>query len=86
MTSDPRAFLALDLGAATSSVALIGRLAHRWRLVGSLSMPATSSADALVAELIRRVAAADHALASSIGLVGDDGRVDPDRVADELPR
>ena len=38
--SDPRAFLALDLGSATSSVALIGRLAHRWRLLGSLSLPA----------------------------------------------
>ena len=86
MTSDPRAFLALDLGAATSSAALIGRLAHRWRLIGSLAGPSSSSADGLVVELIRRVAAADPALAASIGLIGDDGLVDAGRLAAELPR
>ena len=48
MTSDPRAFLAIDLGAATSSAALIGRVAHRWRLIGSLAVPSSSSADGLV--------------------------------------
>jgi hypothetical protein len=86
VTSEPRAFLALDLGAATSSAALIGRVAHRWRLIGSLSMPATSGSDALVAELIRRVAVADPALADSIGLTGDDGTVDPDALGASLPR
>ncbi|HXU86072.1 MAG TPA: hypothetical protein VN773_09715 [Verrucomicrobiae bacterium] len=86
MTSDPRAFLALDLGAASSSAALIGRLAHRWRLVGSLAMPSSSSADGLVAELIRRVGAADPTLAASIGLLDDDGTLDAGRIAAELPR
>ena len=86
MTSDPRAFLALDLGAATSSAALIGRLAHRWRLIGSLAVPASSNADGLVVELIRRVAAADPALTAAIGLADDDGVVDATRLAGELPR
>jgi hypothetical protein len=86
VTSDPRAFLALDLGAATSSAALIGRLAHRWRLVGSLTVPASSDAEALVVELIRRVAAADPALATAIGLARSDGIVDPAAMAEALPR
>ena len=86
MTSDPRAFLALDLGAATSSAALIGRLAHRWRLIGSLAVPSTSSAEGLVVELIRRVAAADPDLAAAIGLGDADGTVDAARLAVELPR
>ena len=86
MTSDPRAFLALDLGAATSSAALIGRVAHRWRLIGSLALPSSSSADGLVIELVRRAAAADPALAAAIGLTDDDGTVDAAKLAAELPR
>jgi hypothetical protein len=86
VTSDPRAFLALDLGAATSSAALIGRVAHRWRLIGSLAVPSTSSADGLVVELIRRAGAADHALATAVGMTDDDGTIDAPRLAAELPR
>ncbi|HEX3428650.1 MAG TPA: hypothetical protein VHS36_07575 [Candidatus Limnocylindrales bacterium] len=66
--SDPRAFLALDLGAATSSVALIGRLAHRWRLLGSLSLPAPIDPNALGREVVRRAISADPGLATAIGL------------------
>jgi hypothetical protein len=72
VTSDPRAFLALDLGAATSSAALIGRLAHRWRLLGSLALPAPIDPDALGREVVRRAIAADHGLAHAIGLVAGD--------------
>jgi hypothetical protein len=86
VTSDPRAFLALDFGAATSSAALIGRIDHRWRLVGSLAVPASSSADGLIVELIRRVGAADADLAASVGLTEDDGTIDAGRLAAELPR
>ncbi|HEX2753872.1 MAG TPA: hypothetical protein VHM48_00320 [Candidatus Limnocylindrales bacterium] len=86
MSSEPLAFLALDLGAATSSAALIGRLARRWRLIGSLSMPSSSSVDALIVELIRRLVAADPALAVSIGLADDDGTIDAVRLGAELPR
>jgi len=70
--SDPRAFLALDLGAATSSVALIGRLAHRWRLLGSLALPAPIDPDALGREVVRRAISADPGLARAIGLTGGD--------------
>ena len=86
MTADPRAFLALDLGAATSSAALIGRIAHRWRLIGSLAVPSSSNADGLIVELIRRVAAADPAVTAAIWLTGPDGTVDAARLAAELPR
>jgi len=77
--SDPRAFLALDLGAATSSAALIGRLAHRWRLIGSLALPAPVDPDALTREVVRRAIAADPALGRAIGLTAGDGTspVDP---------
>jgi hypothetical protein len=71
--SDPRAFLALDLGAATSSAALIGRLAHRWRLIGSLALPAPIDPDALGREVIRRTVAADPGLGRAIGLARGDG-------------
>lgn len=70
MTSDPRAFLALDLGAATSSVALIARLGHRWRLIGALSMPATVDVDAVARLLIGRTSAADPQLARTLGIDG----------------
>jgi len=69
VTSDPRAFLALDLGAATSSAALIGRLAHRWRLLGSLALPAAIDPNLLAREVVRRAIAADPWLATTIGLV-----------------
>ena len=85
MTSDPRAFLALDLGAATSSVALIGRLGQRWRLVGSLALPATADVDAIATELVRRVVAADPDLAEGIGL-GPEAALDASAAAGGLPR
>ena len=75
--TDPRAFLALDLGAATSSVALIGRLAHRWRLLGSLALPAPIDQDALGREVVRRAVAADPGLARLIGLSGEATPGDP---------
>ena len=76
--SDPRAFLALDLGAATSSAALIGRLAHRWRLIGSLALPAPIDPDALAREVVRRAIAADPALGRAIGLTAGDGTAPAD--------
>ncbi|MEA2520160.1 MAG: hypothetical protein QOF49_2240, partial [Chloroflexota bacterium] len=83
--SDPRAFLALDLGAATKSAALIGRIAHRWRLVGSIAMPASADTDGLAVELVRRVIAADPDLAAAIGLT-DGSHSDPTATATSLPR
>jgi len=50
VTSEPRAFLALDSGAATTAAALIGRVGGRWRLIGSLSMPAGADVEAIVSQ------------------------------------
>ena len=78
MTSEPRAFLTLDSGGATVASALIGHVGGRWRLLGSLALPAGADRGALAALLVGRATAADPGLASSLGL---------DRTpVDELPR
>ena len=68
MTSEPRAFLALDTGAATIAAALIGRVGARWRLIGALSMPAGADVEAVVTALGDRAVAADPALAAALDL------------------
>lgn len=86
VTPDPRAFFAIDIGAATTSAALIGRLAHRWRLVGSFAVPSPGDVDAIATELVRRVHAADPDLAARLRLAGDAERFDPAWIASDLPR
>ena len=78
MSRDPRAFVALDLGAATTASALIGRIAGRWRFLGALAAPAGVPEALLVGELIRRAVAADPDLADRVGV--------SDGAADELSR
>ncbi|MBF6605499.1 MAG: hypothetical protein IVW53_07960 [Chloroflexi bacterium] len=73
MTSDPRAFIALHVGTATSNASLIGRIDDRWRLLGSLAGPASQPVDAVVRRLAARVAAADRALGSTLGVDDPDG-------------
>lgn len=68
--TDPRAFLALDLGTATTSAALIARVRHRWRLIGSLAMPASIEPDAIIGLLLERSQRADAELARSLGYEG----------------
>jgi hypothetical protein len=68
VSSDPHAFLALDLGAATTSVSLIGRTHGYWRLIGSLSLPSQVPVDAIVDLLLERARAADSGLASELGI------------------
>ena len=82
MTSDPRAFLALDLGTATSSASLIGRLDGRWRLIGSTAQPATIPVEPAIARLIGTVRETDPSLAAALRLP------DPDEAGDDaaLPR
>ena len=84
MTSDPRAFLAVDLGAATTSAALIGRLAHRWRLIGSLAVPAPGDVEAIGTELLRRLNAADPALVHALGLAPHDDLMEAATIAADL--
>ena len=55
MSADPTVRVALDLGAATASAALIGPIDGRRRLLGSLVLPAGLDDDALVAHLVDRV-------------------------------
>lgn len=68
MTTIPRALLAIDSGAATTSVALIGKPHDRWRLLGSLAAPAGSSPDVVAALIAGRLIAADRALADRVGV------------------
>lgn len=68
MTSQPRAFITQDTGAATIAAALVGRVAGRWRLIGSLALPVGADSEAAASVLIERVRVADPALATSLGL------------------
>ncbi len=70
MTSEPRAFLTIDHGAATSSIALIGRAGGAWRLIGNLALPAGATVEPAVDLLVGRVLAADRDLAEALGIVG----------------
>jgi hypothetical protein len=70
VTSEPRAFLTQDTGAATIAAGLIGRVGGRWRLVGALALPVGADPEALASVLLERVRSADPDLASSLGLTG----------------
>ena len=78
MTSEPHAFLTIDHGAATASIALIGRVAGTWRLIGTLALPAGAAVDVAVELLVSRVRNADPDLASALGVT--------DIGSDTLPR
>jgi hypothetical protein len=71
VTSEPHAFLTIDHGAATASIALIGRVAGRWRLLANLAFPAGAAMDLAVDLLVERVRAADPDLAWALGIAGD---------------
>jgi hypothetical protein len=70
VTTEPRAFATVDLGAATVSVALIGKLARSWRLIGSCALPAEAGADAAVETLLDRIRRADVDLLTTLGVDG----------------
>ncbi len=67
----PRAVLAVDAGFATTAIAILGRPAGRWRLLGSLAGPSPVDPDDLAAILVGRIAAADPELAEAVGLRAD---------------
>ena len=75
MTSDPRAFLAIDVGTATVSAALVARVGGRWRLVGSLALPAAVGPEVVSRVLVARTAGASPELARHLDIhpirVGD---------------
>jgi hypothetical protein len=66
VTNVPRALLAIDAGAATTSVALLGRPTSRWRLLGSMAAPSGASPSAIAQEIARRLVAADAELARDL--------------------
>jgi hypothetical protein len=68
VTTVPRALLAIDAGAATMSVALLGRPGSRWRLLGSIATPGGAPPAALATELTRRLVGADPELARDLGV------------------
>lgn len=70
MTTQPHAFLTIDHGSATVSVALIGRAGGAWRLVGSLAIPAGADLDPAVDLLVERAIAADPDVADGLGIIG----------------
>jgi hypothetical protein len=74
----PRALLAVDVGFATTAVAIVGRPAGRWRLLGSLAGPSPADPDDLAAILVGRITGADPELAEAVGLRAD--------ALDDLPR
>ena len=67
MTSDPRAFFTLDLGAATTAAALIGRIDGRWHLLGALACPSGIEPETILTRLAERVLGADDLIAETIG-------------------
>jgi hypothetical protein len=82
-SQQPRAFFALDSGSATTSVALIGHVGGRWRLVGQTSTPRGVDADTLIAGLLRRIHAGDPDL---LGDLGAPLPPDPEALAATWPR
>jgi hypothetical protein len=70
VATQPHAFLTIDHGSATVSVALIGRAGGAWRLIGSLSIPTGGDLDPAVDLLLERTRAADPGLADAIGIAG----------------
>ncbi len=68
MSIERRVFVTVDRGTATTAVAILGRVANRWRLVGSGSAPAAVP-PAVVAERVRaRLTASDADLAAHLAL------------------
>jgi hypothetical protein len=68
VTSDQRATFALDLGSATSSAALFGRVNGRQRLLAAESAPAGIDPEELVGQVAASFAQSDPALATELGL------------------
>jgi hypothetical protein len=66
VTSQPRAFFAIDHGSATTSAALLGYVGHRWRLIAHTSAPCAGDVEALLAGLLNQISHTDRALLDEI--------------------
>lgn len=72
MTRAPRTLAVIDAGAATTAVAILGRPANRWRLLGTFAAPAGVSEEELLGILAARIQAGDPELAAAIELSARD--------------
>ena len=59
MTSQPRAFFALDFGSATTSVAVVGHVGGRWRLIAHTAAPSYVDVDAMLVGLLTDIGLTD---------------------------
>jgi hypothetical protein len=66
VTSQPRAFFAIDHGSATTSAALLGYVGDRWRLIAHTSAPCAGDVEALLAGLLNQISHTDRALLDEI--------------------
>lgn len=66
MTSQPRAFFAIDHGSATTSAALLGHVGGRWRLIAHTSAPCSVDVEVLLAGLLNQIRQTDRALLDEI--------------------
>ena len=66
MTSQPRAFFAIDHGSATTSAALLGHVGGRWRLISHTSAPSSVDVEALLTGLLNQIRQTDRALFDEI--------------------
>ena len=71
MTSQPRAFFAIDFGSSTTAVAVLGHLGGRWRLISHTSGPSYFSTDGMLAGLLAKIAATDPEMLTAIGAPDD---------------
>ncbi len=81
MTPEPRAFVAVDLGTATTAVSVIGRIDGAWRLIGGTALPRSVPLEAIVDLVARRLHAADPVTATRIAADPSLGE-DPDAFAE----
>jgi hypothetical protein len=66
VTSQARAFFALDFGSATTSAALVGLTGGRWRLVAHAAVPASTDLQALLAWVVDGVQRDDARLLAEL--------------------
>jgi hypothetical protein len=69
VSSEPRVYVTVDRGTATTAVAILGRVANRWRLLGSGAAPAAVPPEAVAERIRDRLATTDPELAAHLGLV-----------------
>jgi hypothetical protein len=67
VTSQPRAFFALDFGSATTSAAVLGHVGGRWRLIAHTAAPSYFDIDAMLAGLLAKAGATDPEMLAQIG-------------------